>query len=223
MRLSPRDYARLARHITNCSPWSPREARKHGHQLQPHLPLPESINHGVEEGVGEAQQPQVILQHLRQMAFLTCHVHYAHHKEGAPEDQDTDQEHCNGPQRLSLVPEAAPLLLLLPMLLLLLLLSMLLFRVLAFVLPCYPGSSKSVSDDLPLVGARDLQDVQVDVEDDAEHREEADDKGDHGKLMDNGEIGAEAVVGVGLQLAHRHWVLEGKSLRGTNMIIVFHC
>lgn len=223
LRLSLLRCARLDRHIRwptlltdprrlRC-PRPPREALEHGHQLHAHLPLPESVNQGVDDGVGEAQQPKVILQHLRELASLTCHVHYAHHKEGAPEDQEADQEHHHQPQRLGLAAEAAPLqLLLLP-------LPRPLFRFSVLVLDCHPGSGKPVSDDLPLVGAGDLQDVQVDVDEDTEHREEADDEGDHGEPLDNGEKCAEAVVGVGLQLAHDHWGSEGERSRGTNIIV----
>lgn len=213
LSLSLSGYARLDRHIRWATPFTdprhlggpqpPRDALKHGRQLHPHLPLPESVNQGVDEGVGEAQQPQVILQHLRQLASLTCQVHYARNEEGAPEDEDTDQEQGHRPQRLGLVAEAIPLLLPplpLPSL-----------RVLGHVLDCHPGSGESVSNDLPVVGAGDLQDVQIDVDEDAEHREEADDEDDHGELLDNGEKRAEAIVDVGLQLAHHRWGSEGKS------------
>lgn len=138
----------------------------------------------------------MVLQHRGELALITYQLHYAHHEEWAPEDQEAADQHGHRPQRLGVALEAAPRLMLLLMLLML--------GIMAAVLVSHPGAGISDSGDLPLVAAGDPQDVQVDVDEHGEHGEEAHDEDDHGELMDDGEKGAEAVVVVGLHLAHHH-------------------
>lgn len=140
----------------------------------------------------------MVLQHLGELALLTYQLHHAHHEERAPEDQEAADQHRHRPQCLGVALEAAP------RLMVLLILLMMMLGILAAVLVSHPGAGTSDSGDLPLVAAGDPQDVQVDVDEDGEHGEEAHDEDDHGELLDDGEKGAEAVVVVGLHLVHHH-------------------
>lgn len=141
----------------------------------------------------------MVLQHHGELALLTYQLHYAHHEERGPEDQEAANQRCHHPQRLGMAVEATPQLMVLLMLMLMLMLG-----VLAAALVSHPGASMSDSGDLPLVAAGNPQDVQVDVDEDGEHGEEAQDEDDHSELVDDGEKGTEAVVAVGLHLAHHH-------------------
>lgn len=72
-----------------------------------------------------------------------------------------------------------------------------------------PGACLPDSADLLLVAAGDLQDVQVDVDEHGEHREEARAvQHDDAPSMDDGEEGTKAVVALRLQLPDHDCVAE---------------
>lgn len=124
--------------------------------------MPEGIHQRVNQRVGQSQEPQIILQHVGEFTAFTQELHYARHKEGAPESQEATHKHCHCPQGLDVTPVAPQLLML--MILLVLLMAMVVSR---------PGTGLPHLADLLLVAAGDLQDVQVDVNKHREHWEEA--------------------------------------------------
>ena len=189
--------------VSSCDSWRSgsqrpsREAGEHGDQLPPHLPLPEGVHQGVDQRVGQPQQPQMILQHFRELTALTQNMHDAHHEEGAPEHREAADEQRHRPQGLDVTPVAASQLLMM--------LRMLMAVAVAVV--GRPGARLSDLEDLLLVVAGDLQDVQVDVDEHGEHGEEADaEQDDHAHLVNDGEEGTEAFVALGLELPHQDWV-----------------
>lgn len=79
--------------------------------------------------------------------------------------------------------------------------------VLIVVVVCIPGTCLPNTADLFLVAAGDFQDVQVDVDEDGEHREEENaEENNDAQIVNHGEEGTEAIITcLRLQLPHHNW------------------
>ena len=123
------------------------EVGKYGADLLPDLPLPAGINEGVNQGVRKPQQPQMVLQEVVEPAVGAQQLDHTDREEGAPGEGEASHQQRHGPQGLDVAPVAAGL-----------------------AVAC---TSLAGLPDLPLVPAGDLEDVHVEVEEDAQQREEA--------------------------------------------------